>query len=153
TFAMMVGIPLVQLVLFGTAINTDPRHLPTLIDARDNGPASRAVVQAMQTSRYFRFQGEAHDVQAADQAFRSGDALFVLTIPETFGRESAGGGRPQLLLDAAATDPVATGAATGAFPRIAASAVRPLTDGAPMETAPGQPLIDTVVHARYNPAG
>jgi ABC-2 type transport system permease protein len=153
TFAMMVMIPLVQLVLFGTAINTDPRHLPTLVDARDEGPATRAVMQAMETSRYFEFEGEAETRSEADDAFRRGHALFVLTIPENFERDLARGERPQLLLDADATDPVASGAAAGAFPRIAASAIRPLMEGAAQETTPVDPLIDTIVHARYNPAG
>jgi ABC-2 type transport system permease protein len=153
TFAMMVMIPLIQLTLFGTAINTDPRRLPTLIDARDDGPASRAVLQAMATSRYFRFTGEANGRADADDAFRSGRALFVLTIPENFERDLARGEHPQLLLDADATDPVASGAASGAFAPIAAAAVAPLLDGAPVEIAPTPPAVETIVHRRYNPAG
>jgi ABC-2 type transport system permease protein len=153
TFAMMVMIPLVQLVLFGTAINTDPRNLPTLIEARDDGPASRAIVRAMETSRYFDFVGYADERADADAAFRSGDALFVLTIPENFERDLARGERPQLLLDADATDPVASGAAASAFAPIVAAAVAPLMDGAPVEIAPSLPAVETVVHRRYNPAG
>jgi ABC-2 type transport system permease protein len=152
TFAMMVMIPLLQLTLFGTAINTDPRHMPTLVDARDSGPVSRAIMQAMETSLYFRLEGDAHTVKEADDAFRSGRALFVLTIPENFERDFSRGDRPQLLLDADATDPIAAGSAAGAFPRIAASAVQGLTDNLPPTAQPGDPLIDTVVHARYNPA-
>jgi ABC-2 type transport system permease protein len=151
TFAMMVMIPLVQLVLFGTAINTDPRNLPTMIEARDEGPAVRAVVEAMETSRYFRFVGEAQTRAEADAAFRDGEALFVLTIPENFERDLARGERPQLLLDADATDPVASGAAAGAFAPIVASAVAPLLEGSP-NAASASP-VEAVVHRRYNPAG
>jgi ABC-2 type transport system permease protein len=152
TFAMMVMIPLVQLTLFGTAINTDPRNLPTLIDARDDGPASRAVVQAMETSRYFRFVGEAQDRAAADAAFRDGQALFVLTVPENFERDLARGETPQLLLDADATDPVASGAAAGAFAPIVSSAVAPLLERSASASAAASP-VEAVVHRRYNPAG
>jgi ABC-2 type transport system permease protein len=153
TFAMMVMIPLVQLVLFGTAINTDPRNLPTLIEARDDGPAARAIVRAMETSRYFAFEGYANERADADEAFRKGRALFVLTIPENFERELARGERPQILLDIDATDPVASGAAAGAFAPIVATAVAPLMDGAPAEIAPAPPPVEAIVHRRYNPAG
>jgi ABC-2 type transport system permease protein len=153
TFAMMVMIPLVQLTLFGTAINTDPRNLPTLIEARDDGPAARAIVRGMETSRYFDFEGYVNERADADAAFRSGRALFVLTIPENFERDLARGEHPQLLLDVDATDPVASGAAAGAFAPIVASAVAPLMDGAPVEVAPSPPAVETIVHRRYNPAG
>jgi ABC-2 type transport system permease protein len=152
TFAMMVMIPLIQLTLFGTAINTDPRNLPTLIDARDDGPASRAVVRAMETSRYFRFEGYIEDREAADAAFRTGEALFVLTIPENFERDLVRGERPQILLDADATDPVASAAAAGAFAPIAQTAVAPLMEDVSAQAAPTT-AVEAIVHRRYNPSG
>jgi ABC-2 type transport system permease protein len=149
TFAMMVGIPIMQLLLFGFAINTDPRHLPALIEARDTGPAVRAIVQGLETSEYFDVVGEVRTPEEVDSALASGRALFVVTVPENFERDLARGDRPQLLLDTDATDPVASGSASAAFPRIVQSAIRPLIDD-PERT---DPAVEAIVHARYNPAG
>ncbi|WP_241094941.1 ABC transporter permease [Marinicauda algicola] len=146
TFAMMVGIPLMQLLLFGYAINTDPRHLPTLVEMGDHGPLSRAIVQAMETSTYFEIIGVVDDPGEAGEALQTGEALFVVTIPAHFERDLLRGERPQILLDADATDPVAAGAGIGAFPTIVSEALAPLTGGR-------APAAETVVHRRYNPAG
>lgn len=153
TFAMMIGIPLMQLLLFGYAINTDPRHLPTLIELRDDGPATRAILQGMENSDYFRIIGRTEGPEAASEAIVRGEALFVVTVPANFERDLARGDRPQLLLDADATDPVATGSATAAFPRIVASALAPLIEGTPVEAEAPPPPVETVIHRRYNPAG
>lgn len=153
TLAMMVGIPLMQLLMFGYAINTDPRHLPTLIELRDNGPATRAILAGMENSDYFRIVGRTEGPAAAAQAIVRGEALFVVTFPANFERDLARGDRPQLLLDADATDPVATGAATAAFPRIVASALAPLIEGTAVEEEAPPPPVETVIHRRYNPAG
>lgn len=146
TFAMMVGIPLMQLLLFGYAINTDPRHLPTLVEMGDHGPASRAILQAMETSTYFDIQGVIEHPDEATEALRTGEALFVVTIPPHFERDLARGERPQILLDVDATDPVAAGAGIGAFPTIVREAVAPHVGAA-------RPSVETIVHRRYNPAG
>ncbi|MGE4064429.1 MAG: ABC transporter permease [Rhodospirillaceae bacterium] len=144
TFAMMVGIPIMQLLLFGYAINTDPRHLPTLVEMGDSGPASRAVVQAMENSLYFDVQGTVTRGQAED-ALKNGDAIFVLTIPPGFERAFARGDRAQLLLDADASDPVAAGAGVGAIQQIVEQALEPFT-------SPHTPAVETIVHRRYNAA-
>jgi len=153
TFAMMIGVPLVQLLLFGFAINTDPRHLPTLIELRDDGPATRAILYGLENSDYFAIRGQITNAEAADTAIVRGRALFVVTVPENFERDLARGDRPQLLLDADATDPVATAAATGAFAQIVNSALDPLIEGTAIETNAPSPPVETVVHRRYNPAG
>ncbi len=153
TFAMMIGVPLVQLLLFGLAINTDPRHLPTLIELRDDGPATRAILYGLKNSDYFAIQGQITNADAADRAIVRGRALFVVTVPENFERDLARGDRPQLLLDADATDPVATAAATGAFAQIVSSAIAPLIEGTAIEKDAPPPTVETVVHRRYNPAG
>ena len=84
TFGMMVGIPVMQLLLFGYAINTDPRHLPTLVEMGDNGPASRAITQALETSEYFDLIGLTTSAEETETALQSGDILFVVTIPPNF---------------------------------------------------------------------
>lgn len=145
TFAMMVGIPIMQLLLFGYAINTDPRNLPTLVEAGDSGPASRAVIQGMRSSRYFDVRGTVSAADA-DRALTNGEAVFVLTIPAGFERAVARGERPQLLLDADASDPVAAGAGAGAIAQIVRQSLEPY-----VET--GAPPVETVVHRRYNAAG
>lgn len=144
TFAMMVGIPIMQLLLFGYAINTDPRHLPTLIEMGDAGPASRAIIHGMENSLYFDVKGTATRDEA-EEALKNGKAIFVLTIPPNFERDFARGDQPQLLLDADASDPVAAGAGTGAIQQIVQQALKPYT---PAHTQP----VETVVHRRYNAA-
>ncbi len=153
TFAMIVGIPIMQLLLFGFAINTDPRHLPTVVELRDDGPATRAILYALENSEYFAIKGQITNADAARLAIIRGEALFVVTVPENFERDLARGDRPQLLLDADATDPVATAAATGAFAQIVASALAPLIEGTSIESQAQTPPVETVVHRRYNPAG
>jgi ABC-2 type transport system permease protein len=98
-------------------------------------------------------QGRVSDAEAARLAIVRGEALFVVTVPENFERDLARGDRPQLLLDADATDPVATAAATGTFAQIVASAVAPLIEGTPIASQAPAPPVETVVHRRYNPAG
>jgi ABC-2 type transport system permease protein len=153
TFAMMIGVPLVQLLLFGFAINTDPRHLPTLVELRDDGPATRAILYGLKNSDYFAIEGQITNAEAADRAIVRGRALFVVTVPENFERDLARGDRPQLLLDADATDPVATAAATGAFAQVVSSAIAPLIEGTAIEKDAPPPTVETVLHRRYNPAG
>jgi len=153
TFAMMIGVPMMQLLLFGFAINTDPRHLPTVVELRDDGPATRAILYALENSEFFEIRGQITNRGAADEAIVRGRALFVVTVPENFERDLARGDRPQLLLDADATDPVAAAAATGAFPQIVASALAPMLEGTPIERAVPPPPVETVVQRRYNPAG
>ena len=146
TFGMMVGIPIMQLLLFGYAINTDPRHLPTLVEMGDTGPASRAIVQAMVTSNYFDIEGVTTSREETDTTMREGRALFVVTIPPDFERELLRGERPQILLDTDASDPVAAGAGAGAFPTLVQQALEPVLGEM-------TPPVETVVQKRYNPAG
>jgi ABC-2 type transport system permease protein len=148
TFAMMIGIPIAQVILFGYAINTDPRHLPTMVEMGDTGPASRAIIEGMKNSGYFTITGLV-DRDAADAALANGDALFVLAIPPGFEREVARGEHARVMLDADASDPVAAAAGTGAMPEIVSRAVAPYVGG----TGAVTPVVETVIHRRYNPAG
>ncbi len=153
TFGMMVGIPLLQLLLFGFAINSDPKHLPTAIRDADRGPVGRAVVAAMRASGYFDVvlfpDGEAE----VEDIIATGKAQFVLTVPADLSRRVLRGERPQLLVEADATDPAATANALAALERLSSSAADRELAGAHAALVRSAPPFDLVVHRRYNPEG
>ena len=151
TFAMMIGIPLLQLLLFGFAINSDPKHLPTAVLNADQGPFARTFVAAMQHSGYFRFTREARTEAEAAHMLQLGEVQFVVNIPEDFSRRLIRGERPTLLVEADATDPAATGPALSAVRGLAENALdRDLTGPlARLRTQPGP--VNIQVHAHYNP--
>ena len=151
TFAMMVGIPLIQLTLFGYAINSDPRHLPTALLSQDHSAFSRAIVAGLQTSSYFRLVAPPPDAAAMDRMLALGQVQFAVEIPTGFGRDLLRGERPALLVMADATDPSATGNAVGALERIVEGALAPLLDGplAPLAREPS--AVELRVQRRYNP--
>jgi ABC-2 type transport system permease protein len=151
TFAMMLGIPLLQLVLFGYAINSDPRHLPTAVLSGDNSPFARSVAAAMQTSSYFDVTVQAESREQVRQLLRLGTVQFALTIPEGFGRDLVRGQRPVLLLEADATDPSATSNAIAAFRVAVERALARELDGPLSHLRPGPSPVDVRVHADFNP--
>jgi ABC-2 type transport system permease protein len=153
TFAMMVGIPIVQLILFGFAINTDPKSLPTAAIVADRGPQARAVVAGMENSGYFAFLGIADSEAEARALMERGEAAFVVTVPPGFGRALLRGERPQLLLEADATDPAAASNAVAAFETIVTSALRHDLVGPSAGLAPEAPPVEVVLHRLYNPEG
>ena len=151
TFGMIVGIPVIQLVLFGFAINSDPKHLPTMLLDADRSEFSPSIVSALANSSYFAVIGEATSEAEADRALATGRAQFVVTVPAGFSRALMRGERPAVLVEADATDPTATGNAIAALGRLAQSALAHDLTGplAPLAAAPG--AFEVVVHARYNP--
>ncbi|MBS0630778.1 MAG: ABC transporter permease [Verrucomicrobia bacterium] len=151
TFAMMVGIPLMQLMLFGFAINSDPKHLPAAVRAADQGPFARTLVAALRNSDYFTLTREAPTEAEADRLLKLGDVQFVINIPEDFSRQLLRGERPTVLIEADATDPAATGPALSAVRAIASTVLsRDLTGpNARLRGADGP--VDFQVHAHYNP--
>lgn len=153
TFAMILAIPVMQLVLFGYAINTDPKELPTLVTSADNGPGIRAVITALATSRYFALQPGFVSEEQASRALVDGSAAYVISIPPDFERDLARGLRPQLLIEADATDPSASANALAGLPEILASALSTVLTG-PLASEAAQPSpVDIVVHRRFNPEG
>ena len=150
TFAMMIGIPLMQLILFGYAINSDPRHLPTAVLAADNSPYARSIVAGMQTSTYFQVTEHLNSRAEADSALKEGRAQFVLTIPEDFSRKLLRGEQPVLLLEADATDPAATSGALSAMREVVSQVLaRDLPASAGYAPTPSP--VTLRVHAEYNP--
>jgi ABC-2 type transport system permease protein len=151
TFGMIIGVPIVQLTLFGYAINTDPKHMPTALILADNSEFTRSFVQAMRTSEYFDIVGELPDEEAGRAALARGTAQFVLTIPADFTRKLLRGERPSMVLEADASDPTATGAALSASSQLAAVVARKDLTG-PFAALAGSPAPFTVdVHRLYNP--
>lgn len=151
TLAMMLGIPLAQLVLFGYAINSDPRHLPTAVLSGDNSVFSRSIVSAMQTSTYFDVTLEIESRADAQRLLDRGEVQFVVTIPELFGRKLIRGERPVLLLEADATDPSATAMAVTSFDEIVTRALEQDLKGPLSHLFPPDSPVDIRVHAQYNP--
>jgi ABC-2 type transport system permease protein len=153
TFGMIIGIPVLQLLLFGFAINTDPKHLPTAVFSQDNSIYARRLVAAMQTSGYFRIDVEARSEAEVDDLLDHGKAQFVLTIPADFSRKLTRGEAPQLLLEADASDPTAVNNAVNAMQVIASAALRRDLDGVLEKRVPAAAALDLRVHRRYNPEG
>ena len=151
TFGMIVGIPVVQLVLFGFAINSDPKHLPTAALIADRGEFSRSILAGLKNSSYFEYIGEAANEQESDRMLATGKAQFVVTIPADFSLRLVRGERPPLLLEADATDPSATGNAIAAVNQLAQSVLAHDLTG-PLAPLAGTPsAFEVRVHARYNP--
>jgi ABC-2 type transport system permease protein len=157
TFGMIIGVPVMQLLLFGFAINSDPKNLPAAVLSADNSPYARSFVRAMENSGYFRAVVQVSREADAEELIAHGEVQFVVNIPENFSRRLARGEQPQILVEADATDPSATNNAIGALQVLAATALaRDLAGplGGPSgDLGPGQPPIDLRVHRRYNPEG
>ncbi|CAM2164826.1 ABC-2 type transport system permease protein [Paraburkholderia sacchari] len=153
TFAMIVGLPIMQLTLFGYAINTDPKHLPTAIVVAEDSPFSRSFVAGMKNSAYFDVIETLPDEASARHALARGSVQFVLSIPVDFSRRLLRGERPSLLVEADATDPTAITTALAALPGlIAPVAAKDLTG--PLAHLNGAPAaFDVQVHRLYNPEG
>ena len=153
TFAMMVGIPIIQLILFGFAINSDPKALPTAVLAADNSIYSRSFVRAMENSGYFRVVRQLSSEAEAGRVLTEGQVQFVLTIPENFARKLVRGERPVLLLEADATDPAATSNALAALINLNQTALTRDLAGGLAHLQNGLPPYEVRVHRRYNPEG
>jgi ABC-2 type transport system permease protein len=153
TFAMILGIPVMQLVLFGFAINTDPRHLPAAVHLEESSPVIQRIVEALGTSSYFDVVMETKDARETEALLASGKVLMVFSFPAGFTRDLVRGQRPPLLVEADATDPVATGNALAQIPGILERAVRESLTGPLAHLAPSADPIQLVLHRLYNPEG
>ena len=153
TFAIMIAMPIMQLVLFGYAINTDPRHLPAVVEMREDGPMTRAFLASLRASSFVDIVAIARREEQGEAMLRSGQASYLITIPEGFERRLVRGERPQILIAADASDPVAAGGAISAIEAVARTAFAPEFEGALAHLARAPPPYEIVVHRRYNPAG
>jgi ABC-2 type transport system permease protein len=148
TLATMITIPLMQLLLFGYAINTMPRDLPTAVLLQENSDVGRSILKALENTRYFKVTRVVRDEAEFDQVLQSGAVLFAVEVPANFERALRRGDRPALLVAADATDPVASGSALGTLGQVVQTALAN-EHAIPDQTAPA---FDIRQHARYNPA-
>src|SRR6201988_4463651 len=147
SFAMIIMIPVVQLLLFGYAINTTPRNLPTAVLLQEDSDLARSILKALENTSYFHFVREVHDVNEFDDLLLSGKVLFGVEIPRGFERAARRGDHPALLVAADATDPVAASSALSSLSVVVQTALEhDLQTGDP----PSMPF-EIRAHARYNP--
>lgn len=151
TFGMMLGIPLMQLVIFGYVINADPKHLPAALLQSDHGPLARSAANAIKNSGYFDFVREAANEAEVEELLARGAVQFVVNIPVDFGRDVLRGDKPSILVEADATDPAATGNALGSLRVLVRSALQHDLQGPLAPLAGSDDAYEIRVHARYNP--
>jgi len=149
TFAMMIGIPLIQLALFGFAINTDPKQLPAALVTTSQDQFTRAMVSALEVTDYYRFDHVVSSHLEASRLMEEGRVSFIVTIPSDFSRRVLKGDHPQILIEADATDPAASSGAVSTLTTVAKQAFQRELGRVEPEGSP----IDIVVHRRYNPEG
>ncbi len=152
TFAMIVGIPILQLTLFGFAINNDPKHLPTALYVHDHSAYTRSIINALENSGYFDVVRVNQSAADGDVQLLRGEVAFVITIPDGFTKALLRGEQPQLLIEADASDPSASINAIAVMPQLVSSALR-YHRLAPAGLASPPPLFETVIHRRFNPEG
>jgi ABC-2 type transport system permease protein len=151
TFGMIVGVPIMQLLLFGFAINNDPKHLPAAVAISDPGVFSDSIVAALQNSGYYDIRLATNSPSVARRMLAEGDVSFVVEIPANFSRDLVRGAQPTLLIEADATDPASSSQAIGAINRIAQDALRDDLTGPLAQRAQSAPPFQTVIHPLYNP--
>lgn len=153
TFGMIVGLPIAQLLLFGYAINGDPRNMPTGVIIAEHSDFSRTFIAALENTTYFRVVRTMPDEASGREALLRGEVQFLVSIPADFSRRLLRGERPAVLVEADATDPSATGAAIGALAQLPMSVARIDLKGALAPLAGGKPAFDVNVQRLYNPEG
>ena len=151
TFGMMVGIPMIQLVLFGYAINSNPKHLPTAVYAADNSVFSRTLIWGLRNSSYFDLTREAHSEAEIQNSLAEGQVQFAVTVPVDFSRKLLRGEKPELLLEADATDPSAVGFAQAAVSQLATTVINRDLTGPLAKLQSSAPPFNIVAHQHYNP--
>ena len=151
TFAMMIGVPMMQLILFGFAINSNPKHLPTAVFAADNSPFARTLIWGLHNSSYFDLTREAHSAAEIKTLLAENKIQFAITIPADFSRELVRGEKPDLLLEADATDPAAVGFATAAVNQLATTVINRDLTGPLAKLRTTAPPFNIVTHQHYNP--
>ena len=149
SFAMIIMVPLIQLLLFGYAINTNHRHLPTAVLLQENSDLGRSILAALKNTDYFHVIERPRTEAELDEMLASGKILFGIEIPRNFERSVRRGDKPAMLIVADATDPVAASAALGALGQVVQTALS--HDRGLPEV--GTPAFEIRTHQRYNPAG
>jgi ABC-2 type transport system permease protein len=153
TFAIMIMVPIMQLTLFGFAIDTDPRNMPTAVELRDDGPLTRSLLASLAQSDYFKIVKRVSTEAEGERLLQAGEVSYLIVIPEHFERDFVRGERPQILIAADASDPVAASGPIAAANEIARRAFAPELERLPRNLRTGLPPFEAVIHRQYNPAG
>ena len=153
TFAMAIGVPILQLVLFGYAINTDPKGLPTAIVSSDTGALARSFSAALQNTGYFKITHLPASEAEGEALIESGAVQFMVVIPPDFSRRLVRGERPAILVAVDATDPAASGNAIAALGQVTSQALTHDLAGPLHSLQPGAAPYELRIHRRYNPEG
>jgi ABC-2 type transport system permease protein len=148
TLRLIIALPVMQLFLFGYAINTDPKHLPTGLLSAEHSKYERTLIAALENTGYYDIQPLASEA-AAERALAEGDVIFVIDIPPDFDRSVDRGDKPSILIDADATDPSTIGNAAAALASVVAALNRDLPPA--LQAPQSDPPFQFVLHARYNP--
>ncbi len=151
TYAMIIGVPVFQLLLFGYAINTDPKHLPTAVLVQDQGQFSRSILGSLQRSDYFRIDHVARSPAEMDKLIERGAVQFAITIPGDFTRRVVRRDNAQILVEADASDPAATGAAVAALASLPNEGLKHDLKGPLAAANAAAPPFEVVIQRRYNP--
>jgi ABC-2 type transport system permease protein len=153
TFGMMLGIPLMQLVLFGYAINTDPKGLATALVSPVSDRFTRAITAAIETTGYYDLVSVNQTAEQANHLMLSGTVAFIITIPSDIGVRALRGEKPQILVEADASDPAASSGAVSALSTVAERALRRELGTESQALAQAQSNLEIIVHRRFNPEG
>ena len=153
TFGMIVGIPIMQLLLFGFAINSDPKHLPTAINVQDNSVFTRTFIRSLENTGYFQIVQQVQSEAEADRLLAEGEVQFVVNIPPDFSRQLVRGERPAILLEADATDPAATSNALASLVTVGQSVLNRDLTGSLAKLRPTDAPFEVRIHRRYNAEG
>jgi ABC-2 type transport system permease protein len=151
TFAMIFGIPIMQIFLFGFVIDSDPRHMPAAIHLADDGPYGRALMAGLQNSTYYNFTHTIHSEEEGRRLLARGEVQFVVSIPPEFTRDLLRGDRPVLLVEADASDPTATGGGLNALAGVVNASMQEELKGPLARLAPKPAPVEIRVHALHNP--
>lgn len=151
TFGILIIIPLMQLILFGYAINNNPKHLPTVVLSQDYSPFSRAFVNGLKNTDYFTVNKHVKTEREADNLLATGKTQFVINIPSDFSKKLVRGEHPQISIEADATDPVASARALAAVQELSKTIFNPLLTGNLSHLHPKPDPVLVVAHAKYNP--
>ncbi len=153
TFGMMFGVPLLQLVLFGFAINNDPKDLPAALVTTSHDHYTRAMVSALELTGYYRFDYVVASKAQGEALIENGAVAFVVTIPSDFARRVERGDRPQILIEADATDPAVASGAISTLGTVASQALQREQSSEAQAARQAANALEVIVHRRYNPEG
>jgi ABC-2 type transport system permease protein len=153
TYAMILAIPIIQLLMFGYAINGDPKHLPTAVLVQDQGQFSRSILGSLHNSEYFKIVADARSPAELDEMIQQGKVQFAITIPGDFTRRVIRRDNAQILVEADASDPAATGGAIGALASLPQNGLMHDLEGPIAAATPTAPPFEVVIQRRYNPEG